>query len=92
MGQKYFGEKWSSISWDYDIVGMGIPYDKMQEEERKIYTVKRAKTNTTNRGMNPLGVFILKDYKTAEYFTQNVWIQNAKFDVVSYDNTFPKDI
>ena len=91
MGQKYFGEKWSSISWDYDIVGMGIPYDKMQEEERKIYTVKRAKTNTTNRGMNPLGVFILKDYKTAEYFTQNVWIQNAKFDVVSYDNTFPKD-
>ena len=40
MGQKYFGEKWSSISWDYDIVGMGIPYDKMQEEERKIYTVK----------------------------------------------------
>ena len=36
MGQKYFGEKWSSISWDYDIVGMGIPYDKMQEEERKI--------------------------------------------------------
>ena len=57
---------------------MGIPYDKMQEEERKIYTVKRAKTNTTNRGMNPLGVFILKDYKTAEYFTQNVWIQKCK--------------
>ena len=47
---------------------------KCKKKKENIHS-KKEKTNTTNRGMNPLGVFILKDYKITEYFTQNVWIQ-----------------
>ncbi len=91
MGKKYFGKEWSEISWEYDIVGMGIPYDKEQLEKRKVYTNKRkVGLKTTNRGLNPLGVFILKDYRTAQYFANKLWIQNAKFDIISEDGTYPK--
>ena len=91
MGEKYFGKEWNNLSWDYDIVGMGIPFDLEQMEERKIYTSKKEKgLRVRNSGMNPLGVFILKDAKTAQYFANNIWIQNAKFDIVSEDYEFPK--
>lgn len=92
MGEKYFGKEWNNLSWDYDIVGMGIPFDLEQMEKRKIYTSKKEKgLRVRNSGMNPLGVFILKDAKTAQYFANNIWIQNAKFDIVSEDYEFPKN-
>jgi len=92
MGEKYFGKEWSGLSWDYDIVGMGIPFDTEQMLQRKIYTSKKEKgLRVTNSGMNPLGIFILKDAKTAQYFANNIWIQNAKFDIVSEDYEFPKN-